>query len=155
MPQATMTYEEVLAEHRELKRRLEDLSCYLERPRPDHAEEEAHEWAEGLAQRLLELHDKLSLHFIREEGSGFLKEVTEAYPRVSHATKGLAKEHLKMLRELRAILPEVMRFAEHKAPRGDGLRQRTKALLDFLSDHESRESELLEQLYYQDIGPGD
>lgn len=151
---APLTYEEVLAEHRELRRRLEDLSCYLDNPRPSHTEEAAHAWAGGMAQRLLELHDKLSLHFIREEESGFLKEMPETFPQASREIEVLSREHTRMLRELRAILPEAMRYAEHKATRGAGLRKRTKALLDFLGDHESRETELLERLYYRDLGPG-
>jgi hypothetical protein len=60
-----------------------------------------------------------------------------------------------MLRELRAILPEALRFAEGRSDAGPGLRHRTAALLEQLAGHEATETELIQRVYLEDLGPAD
>lgn len=153
---ATAPYEQILAEHRELHRMTEELREYLGRPRPEGTDEgQAHLWAEGLSRRLVELHDKLSAHFREEETSGLFKELKTAFPRSTHQARELEGEHRTMLRELRAILPETLRFAEARPDSGPGLRRRTLGLLDRLNEHETAENDLIHRLYCEDIGLGD
>jgi len=148
-------YEQILAEHRELRQTIRMLKDYVTSPRPDITDAEHHAWAEGLANKLLALHERLSAHFREEETAGLFEQIVTSFPRTQRVVRNLEKEHLRMLRELRALIPEALRYAESRPDSGLGLRRRTLALLDLLQQHEARESELMECLYTDDIGAGD
>lgn len=152
----TASYEQILEEHQEIHRMTDELREYLDRPRPDVTDEaEAHLWAEGLSRRLVELHDKLSHHFREEETSGLFKELRRTFPRAASQTREIEGQHRTLMRELRAILPEALRFAEAREGAGPGLRRRTVGLLDQLNEHEAAENELIHRLHLEDIGLGD
>jgi len=149
-------YEEILYRYEEMKRIGRELGDYVNQPRPELGATMCHAWAQGLARHLLSLHEKLSAHFQEEEAaSGLMHELLANFPHSARIVKGLKKEHQQMLREIRALLPEALRYAEACPDSGLGLRRRTLRLLDLMADHETREASLVEQLYTQDIGLGE
>jgi hypothetical protein len=77
---ATSGFELVLREHREFKAMSEELRDFLDRPRPGPGQPGHHRWAAELARRLAELHDKLVLHFHREERDGLFETLTRISP---------------------------------------------------------------------------
>lgn len=149
------SYETILEEHRELQRQCAELRAFLEAARPEPGTDEAHAWAEGLGQRLLALHDNLSTHFREEEIAGLFQDLTARFPQSTFQVQELEGQHRHLLRELRSILPEALRFAEARPEAGPGLRRRTQELLDRLSEHEAAETELIQRLYLEDLGPAD
>lgn len=148
-------YEAILDEHRELRQQSAELAGFLEQERPEAGSDEAHAWAEDLGRRLVALHDKLSIHFREEETGGLFQDLAATFPQTAGPVKELEGQHRLLLRELRAILPEALRFAEARPDAGPGLRRRTQALLQRLSEHEAAETDLIQRLYLEDLGPAD
>lgn len=149
------SYAAILEEHRDLRRQCAELGAFLEGERPEPGGDEAHAWAEELGRRLVTLHDKLSSHFREEETAGLFQDLAESFPQSTFELKVLEGQHRVLLRELRSILPEALRFAEARPDAGPGLRRRTVALLDQLSAHEAAETALIQRLHLEDVGPAD
>jgi iron-sulfur cluster repair protein YtfE (RIC family) len=155
MPEVQSSFEKVIAEHRELRQMVQGMCEFLQQERPEVGTEGAHQWAATLSERLVKLHDKLFLHFREEDESGMFQELAEKFPRASTALENLDREHKEMLSELREIVSSTMSYSEEDSSAGPGLRQRTCGLLDKLIHHEEQETNLIEKLYYDDIGVGD
>ncbi len=153
--QTRTAYEKILAEHEELRRILDGLLEFLHLPRPDLGAEEAHPWAESLARRLLDLHDKLYPHFREEEEGGMMQELKRRFPWACTAVERLQGEHKTLLGDLRQLLSASTRYAEGESPRDPRLRQRVQRLIAQLHDHEQAETRLLLQLQGDDLGAGD
>jgi hypothetical protein len=154
-PRTKRSYESIVDEHRELERQSAELSAFLQQARPEPGSDEAHDWAEELGRRLVALHDKLSTHFRAEETAGLFQDLAATFPQSTGKVKELEAQHRAVLRELRSVLPEALRFAGARPDAGPGLRRRTQALLDLLAEHEAAETELIQRLYLEDLGPAD
>lgn len=145
----------VLDEHDELKQQLSELRGFLSSPRPDLGESGCHTWASCCAIRLVELHDKLFRHFRFEELEGMLHDLSESHPRAIPEIEGIAREHGQMLESLRAIASDVLLYSEGTPPEDSRIRRRIMAVLDDLASHEEREMDLIQRVFYRDLGVGD
>ena len=146
------SFDRVVEEHCELRRMIEELRCYLEKPQPQTAVGVSHMWNSVLAERLVKLHDKLFLHFREEEQAGILDELAREFPRASHAVELLRDEHGVVLGEVREILGAAMSCAEERPPAGFSVSGRTMSLLERLDRHERKETDLIERLFCEELG---
>ena len=147
--------DKVTSEHRELREMIQAIRDSLQSPEPLVAERQVRTWAESLAQRLLTLHDRLFLHFREEKEAGVLDELVGRFPRAQRTISALEEEHDELLGEMRKLVAVAFSHAENKPTEGPDLASRTVTLLDKLTSHEERETELIERLYCEDLGTGD
>ena len=158
MPETTTTHEwieKVLEEHRQLNAMVADLRLFLEAPRPEVGQKGAHVWSTELTRRLVQLHEALFCHFREEEEGGMMEELTEAHPRATGAVAGLVQEHEEMLRDLRRCTSGAMEYSDGVEPDDAALRRRITCILDCLHKHEVAETDLIQRLEYEEIGPVD
>jgi hypothetical protein len=158
MPETTTTHEwiqKVLEEHRQLNAMVADLRLFLEEPRPAVGQKGAHVWSTELTGRLVRLHDALFRHFREEEEGGMMEELTEAHPRATGAVEGLVHDHEEILRNLRRCTSRAMEYSDGIESADPALRRRTLKILDCLHRHEVAETDLIQRLEYEEIGPGD
>ena len=146
------SFDQVVEEHRELQRMIQELRGYLERPQAQLTDATSHVWASVLAQQLVQLHDRLFVNFREEEQAGILDELAREFPRASRAVDRLRDEHGEVLVEVREILGAAMTCAEDKPPPGPSVTGRAMGLLDRLDRHERKETDLIERLYCEDLG---
>jgi hypothetical protein len=132
-----------------------ELRTYLEDPRPALDDNECETWAQCLAERLTKLHGSVLTHFREEERSGFLDDLEEKHPRACHAIQSLRRDHDRILAEFRSVLSAVMVYGEGRTPENPQLRNWVHGILDQLSRHEEEETDLFQQLQYQELGVGD
>ena len=105
---------------------------------------------------LHEFHSALAVHFSNEEESeGFFEAVTAHSPRLAHHAGRLCTEHETLLRKA----DELCRFAVAGSPALSWWRELSTRCHEFsrqLMQHESEESQLLQQAYQEDLeGGGD
>jgi len=158
MPETTTTHEwieKVLEEHRQLNAMVADLRLFLEEPRPEAGQKGAHVWSTELTRRLVRLHDALFRHFREEEEGGMMEELTEAHPRATGAVESLVHDHEEILRDLRHCTAGAMQYSEGTGPTDAAPRRRLVQILDCLHKHEVAETDLIQRLEYEEIGPGD
>lgn len=143
MPEIGFSFDTVLDEHRQLRRRVDDLRTFLREPRPAPGGQPARIWASHLSAQLLQLHDQLCAHFHEEEESGALHELARRHPWAFQGIQTLQSEHEHILRELRAILSAALVYAEGRTPESPHLRRWTQSVLDQLLRHEVEEDDLI------------
>jgi len=147
--------QQVLEEHRELRRKKDRLRDYLEQPRPEPGTAGAHTWAAGLARQLVTFHDELFRHFRFEDEGGMVEEIRTRHPRATADVERLVGEHPELLRRVRKLMNEVLTYSEGRAPEDPSLRRRVTALLNRLERHECEETCMIHDLEVQDLGLGD
>ncbi len=108
----------------------------------------------NVADQIGKLCEEVETHFTQEEIDGFFDQVVEHAPRLSHDTDQLRTEHVR--------LREVIRDLSHCASEGDGSAdwwERIEAQFHEFSKqlmrHETKENELLQSAYTDDIGLAD
>lgn len=147
--------QQVLEEHRELRKKKDRLREYLERPRPEVGTSGAHSWAAGLARQMVLLHDELFRHFRFEDEGGMVDEISRRHPRATAEAERLVGEHPRMLRRVRRLMNEILTYSEGRKPEDPSLRRRVTTLLDRLERHECEETCMIYDLELQDLGLGD
>lgn len=107
-----------------------------------------------VAESLNSLSDQLEVHFFDEENGGLFQTVCQQAPRFTRRSKRIRAEH--------AWLLEMFRNVVEIAQKGDGSdewwKELERAFHQFsinLMHHESKESELLQDAYSEDIGAAD
>jgi iron-sulfur cluster repair protein YtfE (RIC family) len=145
----------VLEEHRQLREMIAELRLFLEQPRPPVGEKGAHTWSTDLTKRLVSLHDALYRHFQEEEEGGMMEKLTESHPRATGAVEGLVHDHEQILADLRRCMAGAIDYADGVEPRNAALRTHLVTILDCLHRHEVAETDLIQRLEYEEIGPGD
>ena len=147
--------DEIVDEHRELRKMTAALRAFLEAPRPQVGAPGAHTWAAEFAEHLLKLHDKVFRHFRHEERSGVLEEIGRENPQAAAAVEVLGRDHDRMLADLRTLLGAAMVYSEAKAPEDSRLRRWALSTLSHLEQHEHEETELMQKTFCLDLGLGD
>ena len=147
--------EQILAEHRQLRTTVADLREYLDGPRPRPGEKGSHTWAARLSERILHLHDELVRHFRFEEDTDVVEELTISHPEAAHEIQEVLDQHPVILRGIRQITTDILTYSEGKRPEDPHLRQRILSLLESLSEHEQRETHLIQRLEYREFGTGE
>lgn len=149
------SFERIAAEHAEFRKINEGLRGFLDRPRPEIGHEGYHRWAAGLARHLVDLHDKLVIHFRHEEQDGFFEAIVDQAPSFAKRVDALSGEHGTILDGVRDLMNATLRYSEGKEPVDPHLRTRITTVLDQLGEHEFAETELMQRVEYRDIGVGD
>jgi uncharacterized protein YdhG (YjbR/CyaY superfamily) len=147
--------DEMLAEHRELHKSIDEVRAFLAEPRPEVGTKGSHTWAAKLSQYLVALHDQLFRHFRAEEQDGMMRDLAERFPRAWKRVEHMVGEHATILAEMRGLMNSAMEYAEGISPSDPRLRQQLTSVLDELKAHEEAEIDLLQRMYYNDIGTGD
>ncbi len=156
MPVATREWvQRVLQEHRDLRQMLNELSGFLEVPRPSLGETGYHTWAAGLSELLVKLHNELFRHFRFEEEGGMMDDLGREHPRAERAIHDVLEEHPSMLRDTRGLVADTLKYAEGREPEDQALRRRVHRLLNQLAEHERAENDLILSLELDDLGSAD
>jgi hypothetical protein len=153
--EAKANLEELLMEHRQLVKAIEETKEILKQPRPAAGSESSHDWGSTMARQLTRLHERVSRHFRAEEGSEFLEDISPKRPHVARSFETLQQEHARILGDLRSLQEAALIYSEGKEPDEPRLRRRTLAVLDRLAHHEHAETELLQRALYEDRGAAD
>ncbi len=64
--------EELLDQHLQIMKAVQDVREFLKEPRPEIGAESSHVWGASMAAKLANLHDQLHRHFRAEESSELL-----------------------------------------------------------------------------------
>ncbi len=111
----------------------------------------------SFAEVLTELRDQLAMHFALEEAYGYFEDAVTEAPRLSSMADTLRGEHGKLFLNLCELVEQVERIAV----RDDRGRVPDEVVADFddfhrqFRLHESRENDLVQQAFHDDIGTGD
>ena len=144
--------QEIKQDNRELRQLLDQAEAMLSSPWP------ARTPIHRLVELLGSLRDQLAMHFALEEAYGYFDEALTVEPRLSERAGELREEHQILFLDMCDLvdLAEQQLYGE-PAP--------TKRLLQLalrfdefhfqLMEHESRETELIQHAFHDDIGVGD
>lgn len=139
------TLEEIQREHEELRKQLGNVRQTLAKRLAT---------VVNVAELIGKLCEEVETHFTQEEIDGFFDQVVEQAPRLSSNTEQLRAEHVR--------LRELIRDLSRCAGAGDGSDdwwERIEAQFHEFSKqlmrHESKENELLQSAYTDDIGQAD
>jgi len=135
-------YDEILRDHANLRRLLDELRQMLFEQAVDFADLKGH---------FFQLGEMLEGHFRTEEASGCFGEVVNQAPHVSGKVAGLIGEHADLSREINEIAVR----ASGGNGTADDWEVARAAFGDFtarLMQHEMLENELLQQAFTEDIG---
>lgn len=108
---------------------------------------------ERLVPLLEKLHEQLGEHFADEEGEGGLADaIGESAPRHLRAVEALFHEHREFLEGVSGLIARC--HALLQGPKAEIL-QEVQTLSQRLHQHEVRETDLLTDAVYTDVGTGD
>lgn len=136
----------VLAEHRELFTRMQELKSAFSAAQPTTAA-----GADEVRTALAQLREHLRVHFEQEESGGFLEESIARMPRLAPAATAIMREHPALLAQLDALM---------KTLAGGDISGETwaRAGRDFerfaitMQAHERNENAVVQEGYNEDLG---
>lgn len=129
----------IAQQHREMRETLERVTAITS--------------LETLVPLLKRLREQLREHFADEEGEGGLAQaVGESAPRHVRAIESLFGEHREFLESVKGLIERSEALLT--GPKAKILRD-VKALAERLHRHEAKETELLQDSVYTDMGAGD
>jgi hypothetical protein len=132
--------EQVLEEHRRLRRDLTDLERLL---REAPAAAGAGGWFDELLGQVRALRPRLERHFDLEIASGFFEQIERVWPNAAPKCLGCIRDHERLLAQVDSVLGLASaRPAEEGSVRA--LVAETRLLIERLRDHENRETELFQ-----------
>jgi hemerythrin len=132
-------------EHAELMSLLRSLKRRLEGP----------PWQDAMVVSLLDsLREHLDTHFTFEESDDGFDDLVRRAPWVSERIDSLIAEHRQLLSSACDLAAQA-RGAQRTAPKWAELQASFERLFENLSDHESKEHDLLQEVYTQDVGDKD
>lgn len=144
-PSRSDALEEIRREHEELRGLLGNVRQTLAKRLATVA---------NVAETIGKLCEEVETHFTQEEIDGFFDQVVEQAPRLSNDTDQLRSEHVQ--------LREVIRKLSDCASKGDGsddwwqgIEAQFHEFSKQLMRHESKENELLQSAFTDDIGLAD
>ncbi|MFO8076296.1 MAG: hypothetical protein ACQETV_03495 [Actinomycetota bacterium] len=114
-------------------------------------------WGSDVHDALVDLSSGFEHHCAAVEApDGLFASVLEAAPRLDHAVRRLADEHIEISALISTLLREVRTLArEGTEDEGVAVRARITELLGRLSQHRQRAADLVYEAYAVDIGVGD
>jgi hemerythrin-like domain-containing protein len=125
---------------------LRDLQQLEEAVRPGSGEDQTE-----LSTRLGMVRTHLGDHFLFEEQDGYLAPLLKEEPRFGSVVQELLAEHRQLAQCLDALLQEVRTARSLQ----DGFRERVRAWVKHVRHHESRENNLVQEVYYSSGATGD
>jgi hypothetical protein len=136
----------IVAEHRDLQRRCNQLRQLVSQPR-----EEAGLTAGigELSLQVRELRDLLKRHLVREAAGGYLEEAIARVPRLSPDADAVERQHPELLRELAALI-EAVKTAKPSLDDWQRIGRTVERFVVKLLAHESAENQILQQGFNED-----
>ncbi|MGD9647423.1 MAG: hemerythrin domain-containing protein [Pirellulales bacterium] len=101
--------------------------------------------------------DRLAMHFALEEAYGYFEDPVWTEPQISIPAQRLREQHRELYAELLWLTERAIQVRYHETPRS----RVPQICADFerfcrhFEEHERRESELMVQALYEDVGVGD
>jgi hypothetical protein len=136
----------IIAEHRDLQRRCNQLRQLISQPR----EEAGLTAAIGeLSLQAREMRDLLKLHLMREAAGGYLEEAVARVPRLSPEADAVERQHPELLRELAALI-EAVKTAKPSLDDWQRIGRTVERFVVKLLAHESAENQILQQGFNED-----
>jgi hypothetical protein len=141
--------------HRELRTALEELSRFLEENPPLSNPRASAEITRRISKRLARLHDTLAAHFREEEAAGLPDLLIGGLPHIADRVASLRAEHDRLLSQILALVTATDRHAEDGAPYDVNLREWLASFIARISEHEERETLVIDQAYSRELGVHD
>jgi len=145
MTEKASHYEEIRREHEELRALLGTVHRTLA---------EQKETVPHVSEMMASLCEHLETHFNEEEFDGFFDDVSQRAPRVTEITNELRDEHNSFRETIRG-LAETAANGDASAEWWHRLEHDFHSFSTELMHHESKENELLQDVYTDDIGSAD
>jgi hemerythrin len=104
-----------------------------------------------LSTRLAKVQTHLTDHFRFEEQDGYMAPLLKEEPRFGPVVQELLDEHRQLVQALNALLQEVSAAPGLR----DDFREKVRAWVKYVRQHESRENSLVQEVYYSSDAAGD
>ncbi|MCH8043150.1 MAG: hemerythrin domain-containing protein [Planctomycetes bacterium] len=138
-------FDQIKEEHHSLLHAVESLRGLLRQPSARPA---------AVAAMLLDLKDRLELHFAHEEFGGYFSEVRDIAPRFSRQIDTLKQQHIEFLSTIDAIGERLDRPSDSTTWR-PAIAADFDLFVDVFQRHESEENELIQEALQRDVGTED
>ncbi len=138
-------FQEINSEHQELERQYAAFDTFLSGELVR---------VPSLRRRLSEFAVILKCHFDHEEEGGYFREIVEMAPRLSRVAQELESEHDELLGRLEYLADQLSTTADVARE----FAQLHKATTEFIAAcraHEHRETALMQEAWFTEIGTGD
>ena len=140
---------DLLAEHRELMRKVAELRQWWEQ-----LDELGSPRFGEMGDRLSELREVLATHFADEEEGGYLASALAVAPQFSERAAQLQKQHAEFLQTLERIIAD-LKAPEPRCQGWNEARLRVEKFLAQLRQHEAAENAIVQSAFGDDLGHGD
>lgn len=139
-------------EHESLKGTMAEIRSEIKSALPD---EDFGEWKLGFIWRLRDFQNMLVKHFDLEEDGGFMQDLVSISPGCASRVDALKQEHDDIIPRLNELTERLKRIAASNDEELGRVAEDVLSLFDLLERHEAAERELIQDVYFQDIGVGD
>ena len=139
-------------EHDSLKETMAAIRSDLE---SDEREADFSNWRLNFVWRLRDFQNALLKHFDLEEDGGFMQELVAVSPGCTARVALLKQEHEDIIPRLNELTDELKEMTSRQPITLNRIAAGLIDLFDLLERHEAAERELIQDVYFQDIGVGD
>ena len=139
-------------EHDSLKETIAAIRSDLE---SDTREADFANWRLNFVWRLRDFQNALLKHFDLEEDGGFMQELVAVSPGCTARVALLKQEHEDIIPRLNELTDELKEMTSRQPITLNRIAAGLIDLFDLLERHEAAERELIQDVYFQDIGVGD
>ena len=142
----------VQEEHDSLKETMAAIRSDLE---SDARNADFANWRLNFVWRLRDFQSALLKHFDLEEDGGFMEELVAVSPGCTARVALLKQEHEDIIPRLNELTDELKEMTSKQPITLNWVAAGLIDLFDLLERHEAAERELIQDVYFQDIGVGD
>lgn len=142
----------VQEEHAGLKRTIASIRDDL---RSGVKDAEFAEWRLNFVWRLRDFQNTLLKHFDLEEDGGFMQDLVAVSPGCAARVDRLKQEHDEAIPRLNELTEQLKGMASKRLDELERFSTGLIDLFDMLERHEAAERELIQDVYFLDIGVGD
>ena len=142
----------VQEEHDSLKETMAAIRSDLE---SDARNADFANWRLNFVWRLRDFQSALLKHFYLEEDGGFMEELVAVSPGCTARVALLKQEHEDIIPRLNELTDELKEMTSKQPITLNWVAAGLIDLFDLLERHEAAERELIQDVYFQDIGVGD
>ncbi|MGA7303565.1 MAG: hemerythrin domain-containing protein [Rhodothermales bacterium] len=139
-------------EHESLKSTMAAIRAELESGVSD---ADFPDWKLGFIWRLRDFQSALLKHFDLEEDGGFMQDLVAISPGCAVRVDRLKQEHDEVIPRLNGLTDQLKVMPARHGGELDRVIAGVIDLFDMLECHEAAERELIQDVYFQDIGVGD
>jgi len=113
------------------------------------------DWKLTFVWHLRDFQNALLKHFDLEEDGGFMQDLVAISPGCTARVDRLKQEHDEIIPRLNQLTDSLREMTSKRDGDLDGVVTGVIDVLDLLERHEAAECELIQDVYFQDIGVGD